>query len=205
MIGLTTGSAKFELKGNQFLPGAIGDNLTSYGAVFGTPHDQTRCTEFLAAGCSASYGTVVEPYNYAQKFPTARLHVYYALGFTAAEAYWMSVLWPQEGLFVGDPLTRPFGSGPTITFDTLKADQAVKGVIDFRASANAGESQAGVAHVEAFWMASPTVSRPHAASPPTRRSISPSATALSRTPPSPTRRWLMSFSPCSGSSRKPVT
>jgi hypothetical protein len=33
---------------------------------------------------------------------------YYALGSSAIEAYWKSVAWPGEGLFVGEPLAQPF-------------------------------------------------------------------------------------------------
>ena len=34
---------------------------------------------------------------------------HYATGATAIEAYWKSVAWPVEGVFVGEPLARPFG------------------------------------------------------------------------------------------------
>ncbi len=37
---------------------------------------------------------------------------HYATGATAIEAYWKSVAWPGEGVFVGEPLARPFG--PTL-------------------------------------------------------------------------------------------
>ncbi|HMM72469.1 MAG TPA: hypothetical protein PKC22_09660, partial [Rhodocyclaceae bacterium] len=31
-------------------------------------------------------------------------------GASLIEAYWKSVAWPGEGLFVGEPLARPFGA-----------------------------------------------------------------------------------------------
>jgi hypothetical protein len=34
--------------------------------------------------------------------------MHYLQGATALEAYWRSVLWPSQGLFVGDPLAAPF-------------------------------------------------------------------------------------------------
>jgi hypothetical protein len=30
-------------------------------------------------------------------------------GATAIEAYWKSVAWPAQGLFVGEPLAAPYG------------------------------------------------------------------------------------------------
>jgi hypothetical protein len=33
---------------------------------------------------------------------------HYASGASAIEAYWKSVAWPGEGVFVGEPLARPF-------------------------------------------------------------------------------------------------
>jgi hypothetical protein len=33
---------------------------------------------------------------------------HYSTGATALEAYWKSVAWPGEGVFIGEPLARPF-------------------------------------------------------------------------------------------------
>jgi hypothetical protein len=38
---------------------------------------------------------------------------HYLSGTTAIEAYWKSVAWPGEGIFIGEPLARPFA--PTLT------------------------------------------------------------------------------------------
>ena len=62
----------------------------------------------MEAGASGSYGTVVEPCNYTQKFPDPVDYFYQARGFSLAEAYYQSVLNPFEGLFVGEPLAAPF-------------------------------------------------------------------------------------------------
>ncbi len=60
---------------------------------------------------------MVEPCNYATKFPSVPIVVsHYFRGETLLEAYWKSVLWPGEGLFAGEPLARPFGA-QTITFE----------------------------------------------------------------------------------------
>ena len=112
------GSALFYLTGlanvsglssNRYLDGAVGDSLTSFGGVL-SGAGQTTVLDWLYAGLTGSYGTVHEPCNYTSKFsdPTILVPVYTA-GATMIEAYWKSVQWPGEGLFVGDPLARPWG------------------------------------------------------------------------------------------------
>ncbi len=65
---------------------------------------------WLEAGATASYGAVVKPCNYPAKFPqVSTLVPMYFCGNTLLEAYWKSVQWPGEGIFVGEPLARPWG------------------------------------------------------------------------------------------------
>jgi uncharacterized protein (TIGR03790 family) len=65
---------------------------------------------WLEAGATGSYGTVVEPCNFTQKFPhPGVLMAHYLDGDTLIEAYWKSVLMPGQGIFIGEPLARPFG------------------------------------------------------------------------------------------------
>jgi len=65
---------------------------------------------WLDAGATASYGTVSEPCNYWQKFPNPTVLLkWYVNGATAIEAYWKSVAWPAQGVFVGEPLAAPYG------------------------------------------------------------------------------------------------
>lgn len=74
----------------------------------------------LEAGAIASYGTQTEPCARPQKFPQASVLVKnYFLGNTAVEAYLKSVQWPSQGVFVGDPLARPFGTKATLRNGTL--------------------------------------------------------------------------------------
>lgn len=97
---------------NTYLPGAIADHLTSAGGVL-TGSDQMNILEWIKAGATASYGAVVEPCNYPVKFPHpgVLLH-YYLRGNTLIEAYWKSVWEPGQGIFVGEPLARPFATAP---------------------------------------------------------------------------------------------
>ncbi|SOD39910.1 TIGR03790 family protein [Nitrosovibrio sp. Nv4] len=92
----------------DFLPGALADHLTSAGGQL-TDSSQMSSLRWLEAGATASYGTVVEPCNHMQKFPFPAIAMFhYALGASAIEAYWKSVAWPGEGVFVGEPLAQPF-------------------------------------------------------------------------------------------------
>jgi hypothetical protein len=101
---------------NMYPPGAVADHLTSYGGQIPTS-GQMSAFEFLRAGATGSYGTVVEPCAYQQKFPDpAVLIPSYFGGATLIEAYWRSVVWPAEGIFIGEPLARPFGTGIHSTY-----------------------------------------------------------------------------------------
>jgi len=92
----------------RFRPGAIADHLTSTGGVL-TGHAQMSALRWLEAGATASYGTVVEPCNFATKFPQPALAIArYTRGETVLEAYWKSVAMPGQGVFVGEPLAAPF-------------------------------------------------------------------------------------------------
>ncbi len=98
-----------DLKSNRFLPGAIADHLTSAGGRL-DGSKQMSSLEWLRAGATGSYGTVVEPCNLLAKFPDpAQVIGHYYSGNTLIEAYWKSVLMPGEGVFIGEPLANPFG------------------------------------------------------------------------------------------------
>ncbi|MCP5243640.1 MAG: TIGR03790 family protein [Burkholderiales bacterium] len=104
-----TGKAEVdELKTNRFLPGAIADHLTSSGGVLFGEH-QMSILHWLDAGATASYGTVTEPCAFPQKFPHPGIVIdRYTRGESLIEAYWKSVAWPGQGLFVGEPMAAPF-------------------------------------------------------------------------------------------------
>ena len=93
----------------QWLPGALADHLTSFGGLLIDSHGQSNALDWLESGATASYGTVTEPCNHIQKFPHPQvLLLHYMQGASAIEAYWKSVAWPAEGVFVGEPLAAPF-------------------------------------------------------------------------------------------------
>jgi uncharacterized protein (TIGR03790 family) len=97
-----------DLDSNRYLPGAAADHLTSSGGQLTDSH-QMSALRWLEAGATGSYGTVVEPCAFIQKFPDPVLFLQaYLGGETLIEAYWKSVLMPGQGVFIGEPLARPF-------------------------------------------------------------------------------------------------
>jgi uncharacterized protein (TIGR03790 family) len=118
-----TGLARVpRIQTNRFLDGAIADHLTSAGGVL-LGSGQTSALEWIHAGATGSYGTALEPCNFAQKFPAVPVVMgRYLAGETLIEAYWKSVRMPGQGVFVGEPLARPFGGvrrrvvGTTVEF-----------------------------------------------------------------------------------------
>lgn len=97
------------LKTIRFVPGAIADHLTSAGGDLTGNSDQMSSLQWLERGATGSYGTVVEPCNHLGKFPNPGIVISrYLHGETLLEAYWKSVAWPGEGIFIGEPLAAPF-------------------------------------------------------------------------------------------------
>lgn len=96
------------IESNQFVPGAIADHLTSSGGnLFGWR--QMSILRWLDAGATASYGSVVEPCSFTQKFPNPGIVIErYTSGESLIEAYWKSVAWPGQGVFVGELMAAPY-------------------------------------------------------------------------------------------------
>ncbi|MFI3136076.1 MAG: TIGR03790 family protein [Methylococcaceae bacterium] len=93
---------------NTYLPGAVADHLTSAGGVL-AGSDQMNSLEWLKAGATGTYGAVIEPCNFPAKFPHPEILMHFYLrGNTLIEAYWKSVQEPGQGIFVGEPLAKPF-------------------------------------------------------------------------------------------------
>ncbi len=128
---------------NTYRPGAVADHLTSFGGQVPTS-SQMSAVAWLEAGVTGSYGTVVEPCNFQEKFPNTRVMLEkYFRGGTLLESYWKSVAAPGEGLFVGEPLARPWGKesvsfdAGTLTIQTTHLDPAASYALE------AGDSESG--------------------------------------------------------------
>jgi uncharacterized protein (TIGR03790 family) len=95
-----------------YFTGAIADHLTSSGGVL-EGGSQMPATSWLQQGATASYGSVSEPCSFLEKFPNvAVLFDHYTHGETILEAYWKSVAMPGQGIFIGEPLSRPYAAHP---------------------------------------------------------------------------------------------
>jgi len=104
-----TGKARVKaIDSNHYLPGAIADHLTSTGGhLFGGT--QMSILRWLDAGATGSYGTVVEPCAFTQKFPNPGIVIErYTAGESLIESYWKSVAWPGQGIFVGELMASPY-------------------------------------------------------------------------------------------------
>ncbi len=107
VMGVLSGAEKVDPSSiKSFAPGAMGEHLTSWSAEFQRP--QTKMTEWLKAGATASAGAVVEPYSNPNKFPSARFFVHYASGNTLLESFYQSIACPVQTLLLGDPMAKPY-------------------------------------------------------------------------------------------------
>jgi len=149
VMGLVAGSAGFDWSSSKsrILPGAICEHLTSFGGVMLENAGQTPLTEFLRHGAALSSGTVTEPYAIAAKFPLPMLHVFYAQGCSAAEAFYQSLSGPYQLLIVGDPLCAPWALRPEVKPPELESP--LKGVVEFPPSAKTLDGKA-IARYELF-------------------------------------------------------
>jgi uncharacterized protein (TIGR03790 family) len=111
ILAYFTGASRVEeLPNLRFRPGAAADHLTSWGGQL-EGSTQMSALEWLRQGATATYGSVSEPCNHLEKFPNPAVFLdRYVRGETVLEAYWKSVRMPGQGLFIGEPLARPYGS-----------------------------------------------------------------------------------------------
>jgi uncharacterized protein (TIGR03790 family) len=150
LAGYQIGLANFNFVTNAFVPGAMGDSLTSYGGVILAANNQTTLLAFLNVGACGSYGTVVEPCNYLEKFPSPQDYFYQARGFSLAECYYQSVKNPYQGLLVGEPLSAPFARPATADWTNLPADGVLSGVTNLTVNCVAATADRPVQQVDLF-------------------------------------------------------
>ncbi len=119
LIGLSTGDRLVKLReaSVRVLPGAITDNLTSYGGILSKKAYQTPLTDQIRDGATGACGTVEEPTPLQAKFPLPSLHVHYRRGCSLAESFYQSVAAPYQLLIVGDPLCQPWANRPSLSID----------------------------------------------------------------------------------------
>ena len=150
LLGLMTGLAGLALPTNAFVSGAISDSLTSFAGKLFENSGQTPLLAFLNAGASGSYGTVVEPCNYTQKFPDPRVYFYQERGFCLAEACYQSLLNPYQGILVGEPLSAPFARPGTADWSSLTNGTVLSGPAVLEPSFLAAATNLPLARVDLF-------------------------------------------------------
>ncbi|MCB9758275.1 MAG: TIGR03790 family protein [Alphaproteobacteria bacterium] len=123
-----TGAASIRdaIAGNTYAPGAMVDNLTSYGAVpqnfrcseggetCPASESQTSIARWVRAGATGVHGTVAEPLN--NVFPNASALLLYTFGYNMGESWLFStrfLYW--QSTWLGDPLTTPWATRPTVS------------------------------------------------------------------------------------------
>jgi uncharacterized protein (TIGR03790 family) len=150
LLGYQTGLAGFNILSNALVPGAIADSLTSFAGMLYENTGQTTLLAFLNAGACSSYGTVTEPCNYLQKFPSPQDYFYQARGFSLAECYYMSLVNPYQGLIVGEPLAAPFARPPVGAWVNLPANSLLSGITNLTFQCAAGATGRPVQQVDLF-------------------------------------------------------
>ena len=117
-----TGTASLgeTIEGNTFRPGALVDNLTSFGAVpqnfEPTGESQVSIARWVAMGVAGAHGTTDEPLN--NVFPSRWLLVDYVDGATLAEAYHARMPYTYwHNLVLGDPMLAPYAIRPDVVVD----------------------------------------------------------------------------------------
>jgi uncharacterized protein (TIGR03790 family) len=149
-LGLDTGWTFLSLPTNAYVPGAVADNLDSFGGYILDPAGQTTLLAFLEAGACASYGTVVEPCNYTYKFPDPMVYFYQNRGFCLAEAYYQSLANPYQGLMGGEPLSAPFARPGSATWISPAQGGVLSGLAAFNLTFSAADTHLPLTQVDLF-------------------------------------------------------
>jgi uncharacterized protein (TIGR03790 family) len=169
MLGLVAGTAHVNLLTNAFVPGAMGDTLTSFGGLLFENPGQTVLLSFLEAGAAGSFGSITEGYedicNYPQKFPDTQNLFYQSRGFSLGESYYMSLTNPYQGLLVGEPLAAPFALPGVGSWTGISSNSVLAGVTNLSLRFTAPDPQHPIQQVDLFldglWLETITNIAPH--------------------------------------------
>ena len=119
-----TGSAQLGdvIEGNTFAPGALVDNLTSYGALpvnfMAEGQQQVSIARWVAQGVAGVHGTTDEPLSHV--FPSRQFLVDYGRGMTLAESYHRNLPFAYwRNLVLGDPMAAPYAARPRVSVGGL--------------------------------------------------------------------------------------
>jgi hypothetical protein len=107
VLGVMMGTASVDPRGLMWVPGGIGEHLTSMAGILDVP-GQTKLSAWIRSGATASAGTVTEPLSIWSKFPNARVFAHLRGGGTLIEALHEAIRCPLQILLVGEPLAAPW-------------------------------------------------------------------------------------------------
>lgn len=150
MLGYQNGLYQFTIQPNAFVPGGLADTLTSFGGAIFEVTDHTTLLVWIQAGATGSYGTIIEPCAYLEKFPSAMDYFYQSRGFNMAECYYQSVTNPYQGLIVGEPLAAPFAQAGSGTWNNLPDDALLGGTTNLSLNFNAADTAHPLQQVDLF-------------------------------------------------------
>jgi uncharacterized protein (TIGR03790 family) len=151
VLGLQSGWGNpYVIGSTSFVPGALADNLTSWGGTLFESSGQLNILVLLDSGVAGCYGTVIEPCSYPAKFPSPQNYFYLARGFSMAECYYQSVTYPYQGLLMGDPLAAPFAVCPSGAWSSLSGNALLSGTTNLSLQINAADVNHPVQQVDLF-------------------------------------------------------
>lgn len=150
LVGYQSGAQAVSLVTNLLSAGALADDLTSFSGYIFQDSGHTDALDFLNAGANASYGTVVEPCAYFEKFPSPQLYFYQSRGYGAAESYYLSVTNPYEGLLLGEPLSAPFAMPASGNWVIPPAGAVLSGITNFNLNLHAPDTGRPIQQVDLF-------------------------------------------------------
>ncbi len=139
-----------EMQTNAYVPGALGNHLTSFGGRLHDALGQMNLLRWIEAGVSGSAGTVDEACNYTNKFPSARVHLHHARGYALAESFLQSIRHPYQTVVVGDPLCQPYATPPLAELAGVTNQQVVAGTVALHLSGFSPRPGVRIGRLELF-------------------------------------------------------
>lgn len=151
LMGYQNGWSWFKVVTNLYVPGAMADHLTSYGGqIFEEAQWHTNILNWLTSGATASYGTIIEPCAYLEKFPSSQAYFYQGRGFSIAESYYMSLANPYQGLLIGEPLAAPYAAPASGAWSGLTNGSQLSATTNLSLDLMAADSERPLQAVDLF-------------------------------------------------------
>ena len=150
LLGYQSGEQILSLAPNVFASGALADDLTSYGGLIFEDSGHTDALDLLNAGATASYGTVLEPCAYLEKFASPQLYFYQLRGYSTVESYYLSLANPYQGLLVGEPLCAPFATPADGAWLAPAANAILVGTTNLTLEFNTADAARPIQQVDLF-------------------------------------------------------